>query len=89
MNAYATSLHPTAAPLGISTVAGAPQVIAAAPTQTGIPVAATQGLGTYNASALAGYAAVAPTALNQAPAIAGAAPTYLTAQLQQQTAERF
>jgi len=73
-------------------VAGTTQLLTAAPTQAGIPVAASQGLGAYPAGqAVAGFAAVTPTAITQAPTIAaGAAPTtYLTTQLQPQPTERF
>ena len=78
--------------MGIGSVAGTPQLLTAAPTQTGIPVAASQAIGAYTAGqAVAGFAAVAPTAITQAPAIAGAATpaTYLTTQLQPQVTERF
>lgn len=94
VNAYATHLHPSAQSLGLSSVAGTPQLIAAAPTQAGLHVAASQGIGSYHhASAVAAYAAVSPNALTQphniATTPAPGAYAHLATHLQQQTAERF
>ena len=88
VNAYAASIHPSGTSLGISTIAGAP------PTQTaGIPVAASQALGTYPGTAPGFAYAAVPGSFNQAQALGGAGTpvtyAHLTAQLQQQMTDRF